>query len=66
MKRIIRESYRLSQDSVKTGYDIIFVARASEKKANRSNHKMKAVYVPSYEEIEKDMRRLSSVLGMLT
>ena len=64
MKRIIRESYRLSREKMKSGYDIIFVARASERKADMPNHKMKAVYIPSYDEIEKEMRKLSSALGM--
>lgn len=64
MKRIIRESYRLSCDCMKKGYDIIYMARASEKKADSPGQKMKAVYVPSYNEIEKEMRRLSSALGM--
>ncbi|MFR1518181.1 MAG: ribonuclease P protein component [Clostridia bacterium] len=65
MKRMIRESYRLSQDCMAKGYDIIFMARASERKAALPNHKLKAVSVPAYHEIEKEMKRLSSALGML-
>lgn len=64
MKRIIRESYRLSRDRMKMGYDIIFMARASERKADSPNRKLKAVSVPTYKEIEKEMNRLSSALGM--
>ena len=64
MKRIIRGSYRLSRDRMKTGYDIIFMARASERKADSPNRKLKAVSIPTYKEIEKEMNRLSSALGM--
>ena len=64
MKRIIRESYRLSRDRMKMGYDIIFMARASERKADSPNRKLKAVSIPTYKEIEKEMNRLSSALGM--
>ena len=28
IKRLIRESYRLSEDKLKTGYDIVIVARS--------------------------------------
>ncbi len=64
MKRIIRESYRLSCDCYKKGFDIIFMAKASERKAESPGQKIKAVYVPSYKEIEKEVRKLSSSLGM--
>lgn len=64
MKRIIRESYRLSCDCMKNGYDIIFMARPSERRADSPGQKIKAVYVPSYKEIEKEMKKLSSALGM--
>ena len=47
------------------GYDIIFMARASVRKAKSPNNKLKAVSVPAYHEIEKEMKRLSSALGML-
>lgn len=64
MKRIIRESYRLSRESMKVGYDIVFVARASVKKAVLPNRKMKAVFVPSYKDVEKEMKKISSALGI--
>lgn len=64
MKRIIRESYRLSRDRMKTGYDIIFMARASERKADSPNRKLKAVSIPTYKDVEKEMKRLSNALGM--
>lgn len=65
MKRLIRESYRDFQDNMETGFDIIFMARASERKASTPNNKLKAVYVPSYEEINKEIKRLSYALGIL-
>ena len=65
MKRIIRESYRLSQDCMAEGYDIIFMARASVRKANSPNNKLKAISIPDYHEINKEIKRLSSALGML-
>lgn len=65
MKRIIRESYRHSCDNMRTGYDIVYVARASERKSDSPNKKLKAVSVPSYHEVDKEMKWLSSVLGIL-
>lgn len=65
MKRLIRESYRCFQDEMISGFDIVFMARASERKANTPNNKLKAVYVPSYNEVNKEIKRLSSALGML-
>lgn len=64
MKRIIRESYRLSREQMKVGYDIIFMARASERKADSPNRKLKAVFIPTYDEIKKEMNKLSNALGM--
>lgn len=65
MKRIIRESYRLSQSHYKQGYDIIFMARASVRKAASPKQKIKAVSVPGFHEVESEMKKLSSSLGML-
>lgn len=65
MKRLIREAYRSIEDSVTVGYDIVFMARASERKSNTPNNKLKAVYVPSYKEVSKEIIRLSSALGMI-
>jgi ribonuclease P protein component len=34
IKRLIRESYRLNEDSIKKGYDIIVIARINAKKSD--------------------------------
>ena len=65
MKRLIKESYRQIQHEIKKGYDIIFMAKASVRKANSPNNKLKAVYIPSYIEVDSEIKRLSSALGML-
>lgn len=65
MKRMIREAYRLQQADMKTGYDIIFMAKATVRKADLPNRKLKAVYIPTYHEVEREIRNLSSALGML-
>lgn len=64
MKRLIRENYRLIEEMLCFGYDIVVVARSSERTASSPNHKLKAAYVPSYEEIKRDMRKTLSVLGI--
>lgn len=51
MKRLIRESYRLMEDDIKTGYDFIIVAR------NRAVGKTML-------QIKKDMDYAMSKLGM--
>ncbi|MCM8711926.1 ribonuclease P protein component [Clostridium sp. SYSU_GA19001] len=52
VKRLISESYRLNKDSIKTGYDLVFVAR------NAANDK-------SYFEIEKALKNLFKKAGLL-
>lgn len=64
MKRYIRESYRLSREQMNTGYDIIFMARASERKAVSPNRKFKAVSIPTYFEVDSEIKKLSRALGM--
>lgn len=52
VKRLISESYRLNKDSIKKGYDLVFVAR------NACNDK-------SYFEIEKALKNLFKKAGLL-
>jgi ribonuclease P protein component len=52
VKRLISESYRLNKDSLKTGYDLVFIARTA------SNDK-------SYFEIEKALKNISKRAGLL-
>lgn len=64
VKRLIRESYRLLHPELKQGYDVVFMVRASERSAPTPNRKMKAVYVPTFAEIDRDIRRLSAGLKL--
>lgn len=52
IKRLISESYRLNKDSIKKGYDLVFIAR------NASNDK-------NYFEIEKSLKNLFKKAGLL-
>ena len=65
MKRLIRENYRLIEEKLCFGYDIVVVARSSERTASSPNQKLKAAYVPNFEEIERDIRKAFSALGLL-
>jgi ribonuclease P protein component len=52
VKRLIGESYRLNKDSIKKGYDLVFIARTG------SDDK-------SYVEIEKSLKNLFKRAGLL-
>lgn len=52
VKRLISESYRLNKDMIKTGFDLVFIARTA------SNDK-------SYFEIEKSLKNLFKRAGLL-
>ena len=64
MKRLIRENYRLIEEKLCFGYDIVVVARSSERTASSPNHKLKAAYVPSYDEIGREIKKTFSALGI--
>lgn len=53
IRRLIRESYRLKEDSIKTGYYIVFVARG------------KAAFA-SYDQISRDMSFLLKKSKLIT
>ena len=65
VKRLIRESYRQLAPSFKQGYDIIFMVRTVGKAAILPNRMMKAVNVPTFAEIDKDIRKFSTGLKLL-
>jgi ribonuclease P protein component len=52
VKRLISESYRLNKDTIKKGYDLVFIARTA------ANDK-------SYNEIEKSLKNLFKKAGLL-
>ena len=52
IKRLIRESYRLVEENVKTGYDIVFVAKES------------ALTIDSYFETSHAIRKLIKNAGL--
>ncbi len=65
IKRLIRESYRQLGDRMKTGYDIVFMVRASKKEAPARNRKYRAPYVPVFAEIRAETARLMEKIGLL-
>lgn len=65
IKRILRECYRLSEDNILTGYDIVISVKASTREAKKPNNKVKAVSIPSFFELDKEFKKLSEKLGIL-
>ncbi len=65
VKRLIRESYRKIASEYKKGYDLVFMVRTSGKVAVFPHRKMKAAYVPTFAEIDHDVRKLSAGLKLL-
>ena len=65
IKRLIRENYRLIEEKLCCGYDIVVVARFSERGAASPNNKLKAIYVPTFDEVQKDITKALSSLEVV-
>lgn len=62
IKRLIREIYRTNQGWEEEGFDIIISVKANEREASSPNKRLKAIYLPTYEEIERDFLKLKEKL----
>lgn len=51
IRRLIRENYRLIEDYIPNGYDLVFVARITD-------------FLPEFHEIKKEMKYLLKRLGV--
>ena len=63
--RLIRENYRLLEDNIAEGYDIVITARPIKREAAIPNHKIKAVSLPEYKDIHNEMIWALNKLGLL-
>ena len=52
MTRLIRESYRLNKEKIKTGYDIVIVARAPKKQEKSLQDPQQDVRTLKYKDVE--------------
>ena len=52
MTRLIRESYRLHKEKIKTGYDIVIVARAQKKQEKSLQDPQQDVRTLKYKDVE--------------
>jgi len=64
MRRVIKEIYRLMESSFHTGYDIVVMAKASERGAATNNNRLKAINIPEYESTKKDFIKLVTKLNL--
>lgn len=62
--RLIRENYRLTEDSIKDGYDIVIAARPAKRGAEKPNRKIKALSVPTFTDINYELQKLMDKLGL--
>ena len=58
MRRLIREIFRKEITEHVHGYDFIFYVKASHRVAANSNRKLRAEYIPTYQELEEDILRV--------
>lgn len=65
IRRLIRENYRLLEPALRPGYDVVIMARASERAAATPNNRLKAVSLPDYGQVQQEMRRLCKAVGLL-
>ena len=64
LTRLIRESYRLFEDNVCDGFDIVIYFKPLKREASGKNQKTKAVALPTYSEIDKEMKKLFDKLNL--
>ena len=64
LTRLIRESYRLTEENLKDGYDIVIAARPAKRGAEKPNRKIKALYVPSFTEVNSELQKLMDKLDL--
>lgn len=55
IRRLVREYYRLSEMQLKTGYDIVISAREAKRKATTVKNKIKAVSIPDFNDVKKEL-----------
>ena len=63
--RLIRESYRLLEDSVKDGYDIVVAARPLPREAPSKNRRVKATVLPEYRDVSEELSRILKRLDLI-
>jgi ribonuclease P protein component len=51
LRKLVRENYRLFENDLKVGYDIVFVVRKND-------------FLPSFKEIKKVLQVLSNLFGL--
>lgn len=64
LTRLIRESYRLFEDNVCEGYDIVVYAKPIKREAANTSRKIRAVSLPGYFEIDSEMKKLFDKLNL--
>ena len=63
--RLIRESYRLSEDFIKEGYDIVIAARPLPREAPSKNRRVRASIMPEYRDISEELSRILRKLDLI-
>ena len=56
IRRLVRECYRLSEDELSPGNDILVSAREIRREAVSERNRLKAVALPDYEQVRKELR----------
>lgn len=64
VRRLIRECYRLSELKLKKGYDIVFSARETKRVAPTAKNRVKAVVLPDFEKVRREMDYHFAKLGL--
>ncbi len=64
VRRLIRENYRFLEPAIRPGYDIVILARASERAAATPNNRLKAVSLPDFGQVRQELHRLCKAVGL--
>ena len=64
-KRLVREVFRELRPEIDGSYDIIVAARPSKRIAVKPSRKLRAEYIPNYNEIRTEMVKSFEILGII-
>ncbi len=64
IRRLIKESYRNSEKVMKKGFDIVISVKASDRSAKTPNNRLKAVSLPTYQDVDKELKKLLGKLDI--
>ena len=65
MRRLIREIYHHNVQDKVSGYDLVFFVKPSHRVAANTARKLRAEYIPTFDELKEDILQSLSMMKMM-